>query len=164
MQYENNPANAFRDIVRKLNLSSAIIKSMITLKLKVINKVKSHNPQKAHIHPIGHVCVQYEKIQQMLSEILSGNCIYHRPSIRVNNRLKIKGKSRSKVLNPQKAHLHPLRDVCMQYENSPANAFRDIVRKRNTAARPYMVMKLSPAPTSWARDKNCQITPNGLFT
>ena len=47
----------------------------------------------------------------------------------------------------------------MQYENNPANAFRDIVRKRNTAGRQYMVMTISPAPTSWASDKNCQITP-----
>ena len=25
--------------------------------------------------------------------------------------------------NPQKAHLHPLRDMCMQYENNQAHAF-----------------------------------------
>ena len=47
----------------------------------------------------------------------------------------------------------------MQYESNPANGFRDIVQKRNTddgrtAARPDMVMTISPAPTSWAGDKN----------
>ena len=39
--------------------------------------------------------------------------------------------------NPQKAHLHPLRDVCMQYESNPANGFRYIARERNTAALPH---------------------------
>ena len=50
----------------------------------------------------------------------------------------------------------------MQYESNPANGFRDIVWKRNTDARmhrrtdarPDMVMTISPAPTSWAVDKN----------
>ena len=42
----------------------------------------------------------------------------------------------------------------MQYENNLANGFRDIVRKRNAGARPEMVMTISPAPTSWARDEN----------
>ena len=42
----------------------------------------------------------------------------------------------------------------MQYESNPANGFRDIVRKRNTDARPDMVMTISPTPTSWAGDKN----------
>ena len=42
----------------------------------------------------------------------------------------------------------------MQYENNPANGFRDIVRKRNTDAQPDMVMTISPVPTSWAGDKN----------
>ena len=37
---------------------------------------------------------------------------------------------------PDKLHLHPLRDVCVQYENNLANGFRDIVRKRTTDARP----------------------------
>ena len=41
----------------------------------------------------------------------------------LDNGLKVKGH------NPQKAHLHPLRDVCMQYENYPTNALRDIVWK-----------------------------------
>ena len=44
-----------------------------------------------------------------------------------------------KYHNPQKAHLHPLRDVCMQYEKNAANSFRDIVRKQHTAARPDIV-------------------------
>ena len=29
--------------------------------------------------------------------------------------------------NPDKAHLHPLRDVCVQYNNKSANGFRDNV-------------------------------------
>ena len=29
------------------------------------------------------------------------------------------------------AHLHPLRDVCIRYENNPANVLLDIVRKLN---------------------------------
>ena len=45
----------------------------------------------------------------------------------------------------------------MQYENNPANGFRDIARKRNTdarshgytAAQPDMMMTIYPAPTSW---------------
>ena len=69
---------------------------------------------------------------------------------------KSKGKNYVKGQNPQKAHLHPLRDVCMQYESNPANGFKDIVRKRHTDARPDMVMTISPAPTSWAGDKKHQ--------
>ena len=75
VQYKNNPANALRDIVQKLNLSSAINK--------------------------------------------------------VNNRIKIKDKKLGQRSLPRKAHLHPLRDVCVQYENNPANALRDIIRKLN---------------------------------
>ena len=41
--------------------------------------------------------------------------------------LKIKGKKLGQSHNPQKAHLHPLRNVCVQYENKLANALRDIV-------------------------------------
>ena len=41
----------------------------------------------------------------------------------------------------------------MQYESNPANAFRDIDRKRNTDAQPDMVMKIPAAPTSWAGHK-----------
>ena len=36
---------------------------------------------------------------------------------------KLKVTNEVKGHNPQKAHLHPLRDVCMQYENNPANTF-----------------------------------------
>ena len=81
MQYENNPANVFRDIVQKLN--------------------------------------------------------YHPQSIKVINRLKIRGKTLGQRSSPQKAHLQPLKDVCMQYKSNPANGFRDIVRKRNTDAQPH---------------------------
>ena len=68
----------------------------------------------------------------------------------MDNHRKIKGQKLGQ--NPQKAHLHPLMDVCMQYdyESDPANGFRDIIRKRNTDARPDMVMTISPAPTLWA--------------
>ena len=51
--------------------------------------------------------------------------------------------SKSKVKNqvkghyPKKPHLHPLRDVCVQYENNPANGFRDIVQKQNVDAEPH---------------------------
>ena len=41
----------------------------------------------------------------------------------------------------------------MQYESNPADGFRDIVRKRNTDARPDMVITISPAPTSWAGEQ-----------
>ena len=34
----------------------------------------------------------------------------------------------------QKAHLHPLRDMCVQYENNPANAFRDFAWKLNSSS------------------------------
>ena len=56
---------------------------------------------------------------------------YRLPSIQVNNGLKIEGKKIGQRSQPQKAHLHPLRDVDMQYEKNPANALRDIVRKPN---------------------------------
>ena len=29
----------------------------------------------------------------------------------------------SKVITPKNAHLHPLRDMCVQYENNPENVF-----------------------------------------
>ena len=41
---------------------------------------------------------------------------------------------RFKGHNPQKAHLHPLRDVCMQYKNNLKNAFGDFVRKPNLSS------------------------------
>ena len=44
------------------------------------------------------------------------------------------------------AHLYPLRDVCMQYENNTANSSRDIVRKQNTASVLDIVLTISPAP------------------
>ena len=36
------------------------LKSIIASKLKVNNKVKGYNPQKAHLHHLRDVCVQYE--------------------------------------------------------------------------------------------------------
>ena len=77
------------------------------------------------------MCGNIKTIQQTLSELLSGRLTYHLPSIKVNNGLIIEGKKLDPRLQPQKAHLHPLRDVCMQYENNPANGFWDIVRKLN---------------------------------
>ena len=32
---------------------------------------------------------------------------------------------------PQKAHLQPLRDVCVQYERNPPMGFGDLLRKEN---------------------------------
>ena len=35
----------------------------------------------------------------------------------------------------RKRHIYtPLRDVCVQYENNPANAFKNIVRKLNLSS------------------------------
>ena len=48
-----------------------------------------------------------------------------------------KSNNQVKGHNPKKAHLHPLRVVCMQYENNTANGLRDIVRKRNTDAQTH---------------------------
>ena len=59
--------------------------------------------------------------------------------------LKSKVKKLVKGHNSQKAHLHHLREVCMQSENNPANGYRDIVRKRNTDAWPDMLLTISPA-------------------
>ena len=43
-----------------------------------------------------------------------------------------------KVHKPQKAHLHPLRDVCVQYGTNPPPppmGLRDLLRKRNADRR-----------------------------
>ena len=50
--------------------------------------------------------------------------------------LKSKGKNSVRGHNPQNGTSTPapLRDVCVQYENNPANAFRDIVRKLNLSS------------------------------
>ena len=47
----------------------------------------------------------------------------------------------------------------MQYESTPANGFRYIVRKRNTEAQTHSRTARhgddnTPAPTSWAGDNN----------
>ena len=57
--------------------------------------------------------------------------------INVNIRLKIKGKNEVKGHNLQKAHVRPLKDVCMQYQNNPAYGFWDIVQKWNTDAQTH---------------------------
>ena len=54
---------------------------IIASKLKVKNEVKGHSPQKAHLHPLRDVCVQYENntasalrnIRSTVSNISSGN-------------------------------------------------------------------------------------------
>ena len=51
--------------------------------------------------------------------------------IKVNNGHKVQGKKKVKGHNLKRANQHSLRDVCLQYENNPANAFRDINWKRN---------------------------------
>ena len=38
-----------------------------------------------------------------------------------------------KLREPEKAHLHPLRDVCVQHEMDPPMGFRDLLEKRNVA-------------------------------
>ena len=73
-------------------------------------------------------------IQQTLSELSSGKWTYLLPSIKVNNGLKIKRKKLGQISQPQKAHVHPLRDMCMQYENDQANAFWDIIQKLNLSS------------------------------
>ena len=42
----------------------------------------------------------------------------------------------SNVITPQKAHPRHLRHVSVQYENNPANAFRDIVREMEVHEHP----------------------------
>ena len=74
--------------------------------------------------------------------------------------LKSEVKNEVKGRNLQKAHLHPLGDVCMQYENNPAKGFRYIVRKQNTDIRSPHDRTAGhgddniPRPASWAGDKN----------
>ena len=46
----------------------------------------------------------------------------------------MKRKKEVKGHNHQKAHLHTLRDMCMQYENDQANAFWDIIQKLNLSS------------------------------
>ena len=57
-------------------------------------------------------------IQWTLSEISSGNWTYHPPSVKVNNRFKIKGKKLGQRSYPQKAHLQPLRGSFNQIATS----------------------------------------------
>ena len=47
-------------------------------------------------------------------------------------------------LKPPKDGLKPPRNVCVcvEYENNKSNGFRDIVRKRNTDARPDNIPRL----------------------
>ena len=79
--------------------------------------------------------MQYEKIQRTLCEYRPETELIIRNQLQSIITSKSKVKNLVKGHNPQKAHLHPLSDVCMQYESIPANGFRDIVRKQNTDAR-----------------------------
>ena len=111
--------------------------------IKVINGLKIKREKirskfttpKRHIYTPWGICVCNMKTnKQMLSEISSGKWTYHLPSIKVNNGLKIEGQQLGQSSYPPKAHLHPLRDVCVQYENNPANASWDIIRKLNLSS------------------------------
>ena len=75
-------------------------------------------PQKKATSTPPKGCVwQYEK---QPSKHFPKNGTYRLPSIKVNNvHKKTKVKNLVKGHNPQTAHLHPMRNVCMQYENNP---------------------------------------------
>ena len=122
---------------------STFNKKITLIKLELDNKtatrvcrdtiVSGHKsyPQKRKIYT--GMCVQYKKIQRFLryspkTELI----ICHHV---VNNGLNIKGQKLIQGQSPPKAHLHPLRDVCMQYENNPANGLREIVWKQNLISR-----------------------------
>ena len=82
-------------------------------------------------------------IQQTVSGISRENKTYPLPLTKVNNGHKTMLKYLVKGYTPQKAYLHPMRDVCVQYENNTADGFLYIVRKRNTDARPSMLLTIS---------------------
>ena len=85
-------------------------------------------PKKAQLHPLRDVCVQYENnpanaFPRYRPE--TEHIICHQLKSIMASKSKVKNKVEGH--NLQKAHLHPpLRDVCMQYKNNPANALRDI--------------------------------------
>ena len=67
----------------------------------------------AHLHHLWDVCLQYEKIP--MDVLLKRDC--WSPG---SFWLREVGKGSQEVgegPNPEKAHLHPLRDVCVQYES-----------------------------------------------
>ena len=89
-------------------------------------------PKSTDLHTQGMCVCNKKTIQQMLSEISSGNWTYHLPSIKVNNGLRIKGqKNWSKVKGTSTP---PKACVCVQYENNAANSSWDIVRKLNLSS------------------------------
>ena len=45
----------------------------------------------------------------------------------------------------QKAHLHPLRVVCVQYEINPPLGFQDLLRKQNVARNQACLLKINPS-------------------
>ena len=58
-QYENNPANAFRAIVREINFLYRLPSIKVNKGLKIKDKKLGHNLQNAHLHPTppeGCVC------------------------------------------------------------------------------------------------------------
>ena len=60
--------------------SSNIMTGWLAWKL-IYYKIHSHNPQMTHLHPLSHVCVQYEKNPAKVSEISSGNEHAERPDM-----------------------------------------------------------------------------------
>ena len=55
--------------------------------------------------------------------------------------------------NPQKAYLHPLRDMYVPYENNPANSFHDIPPETKHGRMARHAADNILLPTSWAGDK-----------
>ena len=79
---------------------------------------------------------QNKKLQNSLTRALTLTVWPQSPRVKI----------RLKVITQKKAHVQPLGVLFVQYdyENNPANAFRDIVQKRNKNARPDMVMTTYP--------------------
>ena len=68
----------------------------------------------------------------------------------------------SRSSKPQKEHLHPLRDVCVQHERNHLMGFWDIHRKWNLDRRPDIRGDTStPAPTWW--DKKNRLVKLVIF-
>ena len=68
-------------------------------------------------------------------------------------------------VHPQKAHLHPLRSVCVQYiQRHPSTGFQDLLRKRNTKRRTYVRTDTrddainTPLPMSGRLERKVQLT------
>ena len=135
-QYENNPANAFRAIIRKMNLSSASIEVNNDLKIKGKKLGQRSQPQKGtSTPPEGCVYAIWKQSSKHFLRYHPETELIIRHQLKSIMAWKSKVNNKVKGHNPQKAHLHPLRDVCVQYENSPANALWDIIRKLNLSSK-----------------------------